>query len=163
VYDPDATGTGGQPYKYDQVTPLYGNYIVTGARFKLRFNLPSDDCYVGYVVRQDVNSSMSPAGMVYTQLMEMQGSKVAFLTATGSREVTFPTTNVPLATISGITRAQREAGLAFYGAGVGSNPAQNVLLDLWAVRPDGVAATIHYDIVIEYDVEFFNYIAPAQS
>jgi hypothetical protein len=152
-----------QPYKYDQISPLYGNYIVTGARFKIMFNLPTDDCYVGYVIRQDVNSSMNPVGMTIQQLNEMQGSKVQFLTSTGARQVSFPLTNVPLATIQGMTRAIRMAGLGTYGAGVSNNPAQNVLVDFFAVRPDAAVVSVSYELVIEYDAMFFNYIAPARS
>ena len=42
VYDPDYTGTGHQPYGYDQITPLYSQFNVRGAMAVAKFYSGTD-------------------------------------------------------------------------------------------------------------------------
>lgn len=37
LFDPDRTGTGHQPYGFDQLAVAYGHYIVTGSRITARY------------------------------------------------------------------------------------------------------------------------------
>jgi len=36
IYDPDKTGTGGQPLGYDQIAPFFGRYCVTKSRINIQ-------------------------------------------------------------------------------------------------------------------------------
>lgn len=38
MYDPNVTGTGHQPYYFDQLGALYDQYVVIGAKIKLKFS-----------------------------------------------------------------------------------------------------------------------------
>lgn len=73
LYDPDFTGTGHQPYFYDQLASVYSRYSVVKSTMKCKFSLvanstgtaqPSGPCMIGVKTDDDATS----AGTVYTAL-----------------------------------------------------------------------------------------------
>ena len=45
LFDPDQTGTGHQPYYFDQFAALYNRYTVLGSKLTAEFSLLPSDCY----------------------------------------------------------------------------------------------------------------------
>ncbi|AXQ66120.1 MAG: putative capsid protein [Circoviridae sp.] len=124
LFDPDSTGTGHQPYYFDQLAALYNSYTVIKSNLKVQFSLianaiataqPSGPCIVGIATDDD-------ATLVATAstLLEIPGSKSTFLNnALGGNNVkTLQVDYLP----------ERDLGLSneddTTGAAVGSNPSQ---------------------------------------
>lgn len=58
MYDPNITGTGHQPFYYDQLSALYNHYCVIGSKIKLTF-VPQDSVQVAFAVALYVDDDTS--------------------------------------------------------------------------------------------------------
>lgn len=64
IYDFDYTGTGHQPFYFDQYSALYNHYVVTGAKITVAFTNPSNsDVVVGGYINDDVAIQASTLNM----------------------------------------------------------------------------------------------------
>jgi len=72
LYDPDISGTGHQPYGFDQLMEMYAHYTVIGSKIKVRLvNNGNDPIWTGVLLR---NSNTTLSGTNISQLMEQPGS-----------------------------------------------------------------------------------------
>lgn len=125
LFDPDSTGTGHQPYYFDQLSALYNNYVVLKSTLKVQFALqpnaiataqPSGPSIVGIATDDDGTLVATPS-----TILEIPGSKSVFIgNATGGNNIrTLSVDYIP----------ERDLGLSVdddtVGATVSSNPSQN--------------------------------------
>lgn len=127
LYDPDWSGTGHQPYGYDQVTPLYALYFVRAVKINLVITDPSADGIVVAACLQSSNNTFAVTGKSVDSIKEQPFSITRSLNNSG-KQVTVVNSYVPIQAIEGLTRTQLIASLAIYQAGVSANPARSPYL-----------------------------------
>lgn len=62
AYDPNQTGTGGQPRGYDQWASIYGNYIVRGVAYKIKIRPSSDTAATNVATNFILGVTCGPEG-----------------------------------------------------------------------------------------------------
>lgn len=86
AFDPDSTGTGHQPYGYDQLTPLFREYSVLSSKIVVRFT-PSPGQTVpllGFVRKVDI----PPVGVPDPRVIrEAMGSRHRIITTQANNNV----------------------------------------------------------------------------
>lgn len=88
LYDPNVSGTGHQPYGFDQLMALYNHYTVTGAR--CRVTMIGTDNLV-YTLGIKLSDSSSLSSTVPDSLLEQPGFKkkiVSYANAIGRNYIT---------------------------------------------------------------------------
>jgi hypothetical protein len=161
-YDPDLTGVGHQPYQYDQVSAMYGSYIVTECRYEVTFSSPTvSGLYVG------ANIIVSPSGTASAKtvdtIVERAFSTVRIVPSTGNQQVTVSGTIRPWDYL-GVTKPQYMADLLAYGAATNANPTLYPTLEVFVVDPlAGTSAGVIVQTKLSMSGQLFNYIAPATS
>lgn len=74
MYDPDLTGTGHQPYYYDQLTALYNHYVVTKSRITITF-VPSSNIQAAMVFSLAENDDGTVGNLNVHQQIEITNAK----------------------------------------------------------------------------------------
>lgn len=152
IFDPDQTGTGHQPYYYDQLSALYGRYVVLGSKLTAEFAVqpsaiataqPSGPAMIGVVSDDDAS-----VGSTVSTLLEQQNSKTTLLGGGNSG----PATKKLTLTFS----PERELGLGrdddTVGAAFGSNPSKQWYGFIFAAEAGASAAT---SIIVKVQIEYF--------
>jgi len=155
VYDPDATGAGGQPRGFDQYAQLYDQYTVTNAKMKCWAVLPpgtgasNGGLMLGVSIVDDTGTSPAVdacADRPFTTYKIVNSSaamKDQTVMSSWNRNKRFPKSETYLTLSAAIT----------------NNPAEMEFFQVWtypAISPlgtDGSSFTLQYEIV--YDVEFY--------
>jgi len=163
-YDPDLTGTGNQPYQYDQMTAIYTKYWVKACYVDITFCDPSaDGLWMGWCVRTDTTTNDSPSGKLLEDLISRPTFTCVPVSNTGSQTYNLRM-NVPLHLVFGVSAASY-AVRDLYGAAYNANPLTNALLSLFMVDPNALITQNYIRAVgrLVFDVEFFDYAAPTAS
>jgi hypothetical protein len=122
LYDPDFTGTGHQPYGFDQITPWYFKYLVDAVEINLRFSDPQGDgLYVGMFLK-NFDDTNTLTGASISSATERPNVLLKPLNNTGSQVVTFNKL-IKLHELMGLTRQQYENAWNQTGASVTTNPS----------------------------------------
>ena len=134
VYDPDYTGTGHQPYGFDQYSRLYNHYIVDKAIITIRNASMGVNCVVGISLVPTASSEFNN-----NTCRERKGTTFMTLPNEGSMKALTSTYNRK----SIFTTAQ-DGDLT---ANVGANPQENYFFDCWcatngATDPPAVALSV---------------------
>lgn len=162
LYDPDYTGSGHQPYGFDQMSGLYSKYRVDRCKFELTFTTPgaANDLLCAATVCPGTSSSLSA---VSTQLVpERPDSIWGVCSSSGERRCVLRG-NFDLHVVCGVSKAKYEAE-DNYSAAIGADPSQVALLTCSAGCVDGTASvTVQCLIVVTYDALLFNRITQASS
>ncbi len=165
LYDPDVTGTGHQPYQYDQLSPIYRQYLVRKAHIDLTFSDPTaDGLWVGWAIVPDGDTGDTPTSLSLEDYLERPMFRCMPCNNTGAQTVTCRMT-VPNHAIFGLTEAQYAAEPGVYGAAYNANPAQTAYLQVFLVDPTALVSThsIRISGRLVYDSQLFGYIGPNQS
>jgi len=162
IYDPDFTGTGHQPYMFDQITPFYNRYLVKSANVEIKFSDPQGDgCYVGVYLKNFTDTS-TLANSTISAAMEKPTVFLKPLNNTGSQVVTYRK-NIQMHELAGLTKQQYENNYSHTGALVNQNPNQVPYLSFAVAdaNASSPALTCRVTISIDYCVEFFERILSA--
>lgn len=165
LFDPDETGTGHQPYQYDQIAPLYARYIVYSCSYVVTFFDPSaDGIYVGVKARRTADTPADASGKTLSFLKETKLVSAYPLNNTGSQKKVIKGT-INLAKLFGITSAQYSAAAVQddYGALTSANPYFGAQLQVFLIDSNGNDQTVAFDIKLTYHGRFLKYHTPAQS
>lgn len=164
VYDPDQSGTGHQPFQYDQVQDLYGFYIVKACRYKITFNAAAvPGLWVGVNLFNSSNGNGSAYAKTTDVIIERNGTKLRPLPSTGGQVVVMSGVCHPWR-LFGITREQWLQNTISYGSATNTTPLAQVFLEVIVVDPEGrTAQNVYVTAELEYDIEFYGYITPLQS
>jgi len=160
IFDPDQTGTGHQPYYYDQLSALYNRYTVLGSKLTCEFSVqpsaiataqPSGPCVIGVVTDDDAS-----IGSTVTTLLEQQNSKTTIIGGGNSG----PATKKMSVTFS----PERDLGLArdddTVGAAFGANPSKQWYGFIFAAEAGTSSAT---SIVCKVQLEYYVKLSQLQN
>lgn len=164
LFDPDFTGTGHQPFGYDQLTPFYVRYLVTHVDIVVTFSDPSTDgVYVGAFIKS-YNDPATLVNCTIGQAMERPNVFCQALNNTGSQRITFKK-SVNLAAISGMTDAEYAGAWATTGALVTTNPALSPYLSIAVADSNGAASSASCKVTVELKMRsiFCERVMPGQS
>lgn len=89
LHDPNATGTGHQPYLYDQMTNVYKRYRVYRCQVRLTFYFPnSETMWTAWQIRNSSDSSTLTAA-TSDQILERTGTGWAPVAPNSNNTITF--------------------------------------------------------------------------
>lgn len=159
LYDPDLTGTGHQPYGFDQLcsaTGPYSRYKVCGAVITARVTAPAlDDGVWVAVAIHNPGSSATIAGLSLDTIAEKHNTKVMYISGTGEQEKVHTIKMPNLATYCNLTKQQFDTDKDNFTAAYNGNPGSVLRVEYTAVEPfvDSVGVTLLVNI--EYDATFY--------
>ncbi len=167
LYDPDYSGAGHQPYQFDQLTPIYNNYIVDRCDFKVTFrpDFTTDGIFVGASVFADTDATDSSAGQVWSVIKEKATTQLRPV-ATQQNRANFPILrgSIDMPKLFGVSRPVLLAEPDQYGAVYNASPARTVFLELCALDPGSNASSDCFaDVELIFYAKLWGYKGPAQS
>ncbi len=153
LFDPDLTGTGHQPYGFDQLMGVYNHYTVLGAKITVTFQNEgatalADNLVVGTLLNDDNVGSTDPS-----LLREYKNSKYCYLNAGGSGQAK---TCVKTFSAKKFFGKKNVVGAADYRGTSLTNPNELAIFWVWAAPnstlDDPVGCTA--GVTIEYIAMF---------
>lgn len=156
-YDPDFSSTGHQPMFWDQLTAVYGRYVVLGAKIKATFSpivnttattQPSGPMIIGIMADQDTTTPT-----VVSTLLESSRSKTTFLNnALGGNNVKTLTATYSPALSLGVDKEDQAVHAA-----VGSNPTLQYYAHVFMAESGlATSSSCNVKIDIEYTVRLYS-------
>lgn len=134
LYDPDYTGTGHQPMGFDQLSPLYNRYVVTGAKITTTFETSSSSMTtgttVGITVHEGAAFYASSSQDVETLIEQGKTSYKMLGVATGGNAVCTITRNISMRkefAVDDIISTNAD-----YGALCNTSPTNGLFATIWA-------------------------------
>ncbi len=170
LFDPNYTGTGHQPYQYDQLTGIYNNYIVERTHFKITFRNSDaagsyNGIFVGASVFADTNVADSASGKTLSEIKEKAVTQIRPVTTQLNREnfITMQS-KIDMPRMLGMSRVSYYGDLADHGAVYNANPVRTVWLELCIVDPDANSGSdMNADVELTFFAKLWGYKGPAQS
>lgn len=163
LFDPDFTYTGHQPYGFDQLASIYGQYVVTSVGVEIIASDPSADGAAICAVVQPSQASSTVAGKNDAQITEQEFGAVAYINNTGSQKARLCRT-FDLALVEGISRAQYANQLGVYGAAISANPSLSPWLRVGCADINETSGTsCKVTINLTYHCRFYRRNVLAQS
>ncbi len=169
LFDPDYTGTGHQPYMYDQLTSVYNKYIVEEVEWHVRFRQiaasPLTTLWCGLSLITDTNVAASASGDTLNEIRERSTALTAPLAAVNnSSNFKSWRGKVSLRKLFGLSAAQYYGDQEDFAALYNANPSRQCFLELFLIDPDsGSSTTVEADVELVYHAKMFGFVAPAQS
>jgi len=165
LYDPNSTGTGHQPYGFDQLSSWFKTYIVHSVKVKILACSIGGSAEVAVCWKLDnPNGFQSMVGYTVDQATEAPMIGVGLLGASGIDRVFKKTLDIYPHEVLGITKAQYLNEIGSYGAAYNANPTLCPTLQLAVGSYTGTAGeNASVQVVMEFDAEFFNPAQQAQS
>lgn len=159
LYDPDATGTGHQPYGFDQLATMYGRYRVYAVKWHARVQAFNAANY--YLVALPCNG---PLGAIASFDDVREKPRSRYVVQMQNNNPVALRGRISLPSLVGKTKAQYMADDRFQ-AQVNSSPAESLLLNLFAYNTGALVSAPNVNITLEltYYVEFFDPEIMAQS
>jgi len=166
LYDPDVSGTGHQPYGFDQLcasTGPYTRYKVLGVSVKMRFMYPGNaGVYVAYSLLNP-GSSATLTGLTATEAAEKHNTVLEFVPGTGTKEKILSFEMKTLAPIFNWTQSQFKNDIdtttGSYAGSPGSQPKLNIVMS----DMDGTPTNITVLTQITYHAMFYDRVQLAAS
>lgn len=164
LFDPDQTGTGHQPYLFDQWATMYTNYLVHGAKIVIRsvpIEAASVSQYSGTLVVVPTFDSTSYTSV--NQMIEQPYSRYTMAGANTKNSNSKIIRYISTRKLLGAPKHHTE-GSQLFRAGIGSNPTSPWFYQL-AYQSTDLSTTTSIDVSIDifYYVEFYARARPAQS
>lgn len=158
LYDPDFSGTGHQPYGFDQLSPLYNRYRVISCRYVVS----AVDQAGQYITYATLPSNEQVNAISLSEMRE--NPRCQFRVQAPSAAMRPITGNVYLPSLVGRTKAQYMADDRYQSV-VTDNPAEAAILNVYVQRMDEGINTLNVPLTVtlEYTVEFFDIKNFAQS
>lgn len=122
-YDPDFTGTGHQPYGYDQLTGLYKLYLVKGILVECVITDPSADGLVIGATFQSSQDATTITSNPIDTIKEQPMSITRSINNSGAQMVRFKQ-YFTIAQLESLTKNQFDGALGAYQAAINANPAR---------------------------------------
>lgn len=153
AYDPYYAVGGHQPYLFDQMAALYGNYRVHGIQYKVRASPAANVASYPTLTLYVYTSPISAATAVAQTAAERPGSKSSLLSYD---EQTKPISgSLSVSKLYGLPKSAITTDSAF-SAAVTTNPVNVYYLIVQVFNTTAVAASFLLQVDLVFDVEFFN-------
>jgi hypothetical protein len=160
LFDPDRTGTGHQPYGYDQLAAMYNRYRVLRTKWKVVFATSSGD-YFGLVIPSNGLLASAPTTLApFITASECPLSKSIIQSSTSKSEMISGTAR--LNELNGVTRTEYLADDRFESQ-VSASPAELMVLYLAFYNPNVGTTIINFNITLEYEADLHDPILLAGS
>lgn len=144
IFDPNNSGGGHQPTGFDLWAQFYNHYVVLGAKAKVQFvNRSSTSSNVVGCTLMDDTTTPS----LWTTLAESGKGKYALLPFNSDAMKTF---YVNYSAKKFFNLKDVKDNLTRVGAGMGANPSDLAILQLWA-QPTNLADTASVDVIVTID------------
>lgn len=162
LYDPDATGTGGQPYQFDQLAAIYRGYRVYGAKIVVTFTNPTaDGMYVGIFLKPS-SEGFTTSAKTLEYLREIGRSKTRPINNSGSQIVRF-SEYIPVATVFSLPKKEIAIDASF-AAPINADPLNTVRLQVYCLHTEFQEyPTVNFDISITFYAKMFDRVVMEQS
>lgn len=167
LYDPDLTGTGHQPYGYDQICAAagpYSRYKVLGCNVTTRITAPAldDGVWVAFAIHNP-GSSATISGLSLDNIAEKHNTKCLYLSGTGEQEKIHTIKMPSLAPFANLTKQQFDTDKDNFTAAYNGNPGSVIRLEIAAVEPfvDSVGVTVL--VQFEFEAMFYSRVQLTQS
>jgi len=150
LFDPNVSGTGHQPYGFDQLMNLYNHYEVLSSKIKITMADSNATNAMGLICRVDANGNLNSSNL---QLIMEQPDvkKVIFNPSEAHRTTLYNTWNQRK------YFGKRKAGDDTLCGGAGSNPTDQsfYIIGLASVDPNANSAALFITVEIDYVARFF--------
>ncbi len=124
LFDPDNTGTGHQPYGFDQMATFYARYKVNAVSVKMTWNQPAvSGGVVAYLVEPAASLSLTSATI--SRISELPNVVVRVMPTVEPTTLAF---TIQMHTLLGLSKAEYDAQFDDYAAAIGASPAKLTLL-----------------------------------
>lgn len=155
LHDPDVTGFGHQPIVYDQMSAIYSNFVVLGARVDVSFS-PSSVTTTGtpfgpFLVGITGNSSNAFATAA-TDLIEQPRSVSDIV----GRDFGSSTKNLTLTYSPKACLGLSASDDTVAGTTSGTAPSKQFYACVWSVDRSANSGSVQASVVVSYRVKFYN-------
>jgi len=157
VYDPNRSGGGHQPYGHDTLATLYNRYRVISCNWRINLAFAST-ASSAIIQAQPANEQLMPS--TGSEMRENPRSKYICQNPGSASRVLQGRTYLP--SLVGRTKSQY-MGDDRYQAQVGTNPQELAILNVMATGSGDTGAQVALQVVLEYQVEWFDIKHLAQS
>lgn len=160
LYDPDITGTGHQPYGYDQLMPtLYQKYLVHGCKVIIEGSMTSTGTGNLVVGSYPANGSYS-VPITLSEACERR----QFRTLSTNNQKTFRFSRyINHAKVHGVKPSDMRPTANGYASSYTSNPSFRTNTAIGFCNVDGFSATATMTVTLIYYAEFFSPTSFGQS
>lgn len=155
IYDPNRTGTGHQPYGFDQLSALYNRYRVIACSYTVSCSSTASPIRFGTYVGND-----SVSFTTMSELCENPRSRFMVQNPGGNLRQIHGKCYLPA--LVGRTKAQYMADDRFQ-ADVGSSPLEQAILHVQAGTTNDATQPVDITITMEFLVEWFDLKSIVQS
>ncbi len=162
IYDPDLSGTGHQPYMYDQFAALYGRYRVDRVDIEIDVIASPSTSHCVTALVQGPSGAWSINGRTTASLIENVKCKNVYALASAVTPPRLRMT-IDLPTYLGIGRAAYEADLSQWSGAIGSNPSRVAVLNLATSVFAGTSETVQCVVTIVYHTKLWDPVVFGQS
>lgn len=160
MFDPDTTGTGHQPYGFDQMLNIYQRYVVLRTRVIVSFSPSSDRLMVGITAASTVTTSVTDLA-TFSLAAESPHSQSKALSFGGGPPAVMRAsyaTNLLL----GTTRTQMMADDLFQGT-TSTDPTNLTVLTVYWYNAAGGSITSSVNVCLWYEAMLFDPYLQNQS
>lgn len=162
LYDPDYTGSGHQPYGFDQIMATYNKYRVNRVSYKITFTTPGADADMLCTATVAPGTSASIAAAAPSTPLEWPNATHGHLSSQGSR-ICVLTGTIDLHTLIGVTKQRYDADDIFVGS-VSANPTQLALLSYAVASYSGSGSQACSTLIeLEYEAVIYDRVVVAAS
>jgi hypothetical protein len=160
LFDPDRTGTGHQPYGYDQLSAMYNRYRVLRVKWKVKFATSSGDYFALVLPSNGLLASAPTTLAPFITASECPLSKSIIQSSTSQSETVIG--SIKLNELNGVTRTEYIADDRFE-AQVSTSPAELIVLNLAFYNPNVGTTIINFNVTLEYEADLHDPILLAGS
>ncbi len=160
MFDPDTTGTGHQPYGFDQMLNLYQRYCVIRTKYRIEAGPSSDRLLVGAVAASTVTTTVTNLA-TFDLAAESPHSTVKALSFGGGPPAVIQR-SIATNTILGVTKSQMLADDLFQGT-TSTDPTNLTVLTVFYYNPSAGSVTTSFQINLEYEAILFDPYLQNQS
>ena len=165
LYDPNSSGTGHQPYGFDQLVQFYQQYFVHSCRYQLICSTIGGTAEICVAMQIfPTAGGVTIAGISTDAATEKATVSTFVLGSSGNVRSRSVTGVVKMHQIFGLEPDQYRAQTDQYGAAVTTNPALGAYLEVGIGSYSGAASeTAAIQIILDFDAEFWQPKTLAQS
>jgi hypothetical protein len=161
LFDPDDTGSGHQPYRYDQLVDVYTRYRVFKTRYHIEFFSSADTYLCGVVPSNAALSSAVVGAATYNAACELPLAKCSGLGYGGCPNAKFSGT-IALNLLGG-NRMQEYSDDNRFQAVFNTSPAELLYLNVVYFNNSTGTESIHFQVQLFFEAELYDPAETAQS
>lgn len=161
-YDPDITGTGNQPYYFDQYAALYNHYRVFGCKVELKFSTStsSSTSYHPILCVCPYTAANNWADNIQNMMSSTLAKWVIVVPDVKSYTIK---KYYSIAGVAGVPKSAISTN-PYWEAAINGNPTINIPLAVWMKNQDASATyTTGIQVQMTYYVKFYDRQMPTQS